>query len=304
MMAPLKKHKFLLLNLLVLCALLLAAVQFCEEIQTVKETIYYTLHPVSVPGETDDSITLHSVQTTGTEWFADAPMIYHAGGEIEGSSYTNSREAVENTLAEGNCFIEMDLRYTSDGYLVCTHSWADAYPEDVQPTLEEFRNSRIQGKFTPLTAEELIGIMTDNPQMYLITDIKNADGILPVIEDLVDLAGENASILDRFIIQLYTGREKSDVLKIYPFRDDQFIFTTYEWGVWQLEVAQICNEENISVITVPYGEMSDEDAALMQELGFTVYEHTVNRVDKARLSLQRGIAGFYTDTMAPEDLEE
>ena len=92
-------------------------------------------------------------------------------------------------------------------------------------------------------------------------------------------------------------------MEIYPFEDSQFLFTLYEWGVWQLEAAQICNQENISVITVEYGQIPDEDVALLRELGFTVYEHTVNRADYAKLSLQRGISGFYTDTLSPADLE-
>lgn len=298
----LKKHKILLLHILLLCCLSLLVVKYVEEIQSFKQAVYYALHPVPVTGATDDQITLYPVKTTGEEWFADHPMIYHAGGQIEGNSYTNSVEAVEKTLSEGNYFIEIDLRYTSDNYLVCTHDWTDAYLEDYQPTLEEFLASKIQGKYSPLTAEHLIQFMKEYPQMHLITDIKNDGDICPVISDLVALAEEDASILDRFIIQLYTGREKASVQEIYPFDDTQFLFTIYNWGHWQLEVAQICNEENISVITVPYGEMPDEDAALMRELGFTVYEHTVNRADEARRSLERGISGFYTDALSPSDL--
>ena len=301
-MTNIKKHKVLLLYVFSLCVLALAAVVFCEEIQSLKKTVYYALNPVPVVGETDHLITLYPMESRGDEWFAEVPVIYHAGGEIEGNTYTNSLEAVENTLAEGGCFIEMDLRYTSDGYLVCAHNWRDVYQEDFHPTLQEFLDSKIQGKFTPLTAEKLIDIMRENPQMYLVTDIKNNGNILPVISDLVEMAEKDPFVLDRFIIQLYTGREKTSIREIYPFTDEQFIFTTYEWGVFQLEVAQICNEENIFVITVPYGEMSDEDAVLLRDLGFTVYEHTVNRADYARQSLERGIAGFYTDTLSPEDL--
>lgn len=42
----------------------------------------------------------------------------------------------------------------------------------------------------------------------------------------------------------------------------------------------------------------------MKELGFTVYEFTVNRVEEAKRSLNRGIASFYTDDLSPEDLAE
>ena len=40
----------------------------------------------------------------------------------------------------------------------------------------------------------------------------------------------------------------------------------------------------------------------MKELGFTVYEHTINRADEAALALERGISGIYTDNLTPADL--
>lgn len=297
----LKKYQLVLLHVLLLLCLALLVVKYVEEIQALKQDIYYTIHPEPVPGANDDSITLYPVETNGDEWFLDHPMIYHAGGGIEGNVYTNSLEAVEETLSEGKYFIEMDLRYTSDNHLVCAHDWSDAFLDVENPTLEEFLSAKIQGKYTPLTAEHLIRIMRENPEMRLITDVKGAD-LCDVITDLVALAEEDASILDRFIIQLYTGREKPSVQEIYPFDDAQFLFTTYKWGDWQLEAARICNEENVAVIAVPYGEMSDADAALTRELGFTVYEYTVNRADEANRSLERGISGFYTDALSPEDL--
>lgn len=306
-MTFLKKHKILLLHIVLLCILALLVVEFAEEIQTVKQTVYYKIFPQPIPGATDSQITLYPVQSRGDEWFLEHPLIYHAGGEIRGSSYTNSLEAVEKTLAEHpeKCFIEMDLRYTSDGTLVCVHSWEDALMDAEEPTLEEFLSWRIQGRFTPLTAEDLMKIMKENPQMYLVTDFKLPLGELSKgVAELVELCQEDPSVLSRMVIQLYTGREKTSVQEVYPFQDAQFVFTTYEWGVWQHEVAQICNQENVSVIAVPYGEMSDEDAVLMRELGFTVYEFTVNRADAAKRSLDRGIASFYTDDLSPEDLTE
>ncbi len=301
MITKLKKHRILLLHCILLCFLIGSAFMFAEEIQQVKKTIYYTLFPEPVPGDNNENITLYPVETTGEEWFAEAPMIYHAGGEIHGSLYTNSREAVEETLSEGNFFIEIDLRYTSDGHLVCAHDWLDVYPVDCDPTLEEFLNTRIQGRFTPMTAADLIQIMRENPRMYLVTDIKGEDITQP-IADLVALAEEDPAILERVIIQLYTGREKPAIKEIYPFRDSQFLFTLYEWGVWEYEAAQICNEENIAVLTVSHGLIPDHDVAMLRDLGFTIYEHTVNRADVARLALARGISGIYTDTLYPEDL--
>lgn len=298
----LKKWQLIVLHILILALLFLCAVMYAEEIQSLKETVYYTLHPIPVTGETNDQYTLYPATSTGEEWYADAPVIYHAGGSIEGNSYTNSREAVEKTLADGNDFIEMDLRYTSDHHLVCAHSWTDVYLEDQEPTLEEFLNSKIQGKFTPMTAEDLLEIMAENPQMHLILDAKGPEQLPEILAELVTMTVEDPDILSRFIIQLYTGREKSTLQEIYPFDDSQFLFTLYEWGAFQHEVIAICNEENINVLTIQQGNIQDEDVTLLRDLGFTVYVHTIDRADVAQLLLETGFSGIYTDNLQPADL--
>ena len=99
-----------------------------------------------------------------------------------------------------------------------------------------------------------------------------------------------------------SGREKTAVREIYPFDDSQFLFTLYEWGAWEYEAAQICNEENIAVITTQQGSIPAEDVAMLRELGFTLYEHTINRADYAKQALEVGFSGFYTDNLFPEDL--
>ena len=155
-MKALKKYKLLLLHIVCLCILALAIVKYAEEIQVLKENIYnrITLEPApgtadpsdaTVPADTTapepvaeaakESITLYPANVTGEEWFADAPIIYHAGGTVQGITYTNSREAIEKSLEEGHYFIEIDFSHTSDGHLVCAHAWTDLYLTDYQPTL-------------------------------------------------------------------------------------------------------------------------------------------------------------------------
>lgn len=321
-MLTLKKHKYLLLNLLVLCILSLLVVKYCEEIQTLKEDVFLSVQQLiraksdvseTAPTEepdyaatenTEPPVEVHPVEASADAWFADAPLIYHAGGDIQGYRYTNSLEAIRQTLEKEQYFIEIDLQYTSDNHLVCAHTWSDVFPEESQPTLEEFLQTKVQGKFTPITAEELLRIMAEHPQMYLVVDVKEPGTIFRVITDLVALADRDATILDRFIIQLYTGEEKAALQEIYPFEDEQFLLTLYAIGYWQMEFAALCNTENISVITLPQGWMPQEDIALLRELGFTIYEHTVNRVDIARQSLEKGISSFYTDTLFPDELWE
>ena len=297
----LKKHKFLVLNLLVLCIFMITAVQFCEEIRVVKETLDTAIQADRAAGN-EENAALTAVEAPEDAWFADVPLIVHAGGGIEGHTYTNSREALLNSLEKGACFIEMDLLYTSDGHLVCAHSWDEVYPVKSRPTLETFVASKVQGKFTPLTAEDLVEIMKENPQMHLVIDMKPSTKLFSAVEELALLAEKDTSVLDRLIIQLYEGWEKEPILELYPFADEQFIFTTYKWEKWDMEIARICNENNVYVITAPYGDIPDEDAAMLRDLGFVLYEHTVNRLDQAEYALNRGISGFYTDFLMPEDL--
>lgn len=308
-----KKYKLVILHFAIILLILGLTVKFTEEIQTAKQAIYYALHmdanQTAPAAETEGSqLSLHTMVHSGDEWFLKYPLIFHAGGEINGSSYTNSVEAVEETLTEngGKCVVEMDLSYTSDGALVCVHNWSDAILNQQDPvTLAEFLSCRIQGKFTPLSVKQLLQLMREHPQMYLVTDVKTErDSLKAVITDLVRLCNRDESILSRFIIQVYTGGEKPDIQKIYPFADEQFILTAYQMGGWQPEIAQICNEEDISVVTVASGQMPDEDVALLRGKGFAVYEFTVNRADVARQALQRGISGFYTDNLALTDLEQ
>ena len=296
-----KKRTLILIHLLVLCCAAFLVVQFAEEIVSAKQSLYYALLPA--PEDPECSIVnLQPAKVQGDEWFLDHPLIYHAGGQINGHTYTNSAEAVQKTLSEGNCFIEIDFAYTSDSQLVCVHGWDDVYPEEYRPTLEEFLAVKIQGKYTPMTAQDLIGIMKQNPQMYLITDTKE-DDLVAVIRDLAEIAELDPAVLDRFIIQVYFGSEKESILEIYPFQDSQFLLTTYKLGQWPLQLGDICSKYNINVIAFAHWSLSDADCALLREHGYTLYEFTVNRADHAKIALERGISGFYTDCLSAADVE-
>jgi len=296
-----KKATLILIHLALLGCMALLVVKYAEEIVSFKQALYYAALPQ--PEDSQSSIiNLQPAAVQGDEWFLDHPLIHHAGGQINGHVYTNSAEAVQKTLSEGNCFIEIDFAYTSDSQLVCVHGWDDVYPEEYRPTLEEFLDTKIQGKYTPMTAQDLIAVMKQNPQMYLITDTKE-DALVSVVRDLAEIAEYEPSILDRFIIQVYLGSEKDGILEIYPFRDSQFLLTTYKLGQWPLQIGDICSKYNISVITFEHWALSSEDIALLKEHGYTLYEFTVNRPDHAKIALERGISGFYTDCLSPADLK-
>ena len=57
--------------------------------------------------------------------FIKKKLIAHAGGKVDNYIYTNSYQAVLNTIKNDIKFIEIDLRLTSDDIFVGIHSWDD-----------------------------------------------------------------------------------------------------------------------------------------------------------------------------------
>ena len=101
-------------------------------------------------------------------------FIAHAGGMFNHHIYTNSKEAVLNSLRKGYQLIELDLHYTADNVLVCMHDSnsfkknAGLDPHSIL-TYDLFKQAKIHGELTPLSMDSLIKIMETHP-FRLITD--------------------------------------------------------------------------------------------------------------------------------------
>lgn len=113
----------------------------------------------------------HTHTRCGVEYIA------HAGGCIDGYLYTNSLEAVQQSLTFGVRNIELDLCLTNDNQIVAAHDWGyynylTGYGSDdtIALSLTEFQQRRICGKYTPITQVKIDSLMEKNPQMYLVTD--------------------------------------------------------------------------------------------------------------------------------------
>lgn len=52
-----------------------------------------------------------------------------------------------------------------------------------------------------------------------------------------------------------------------------------------------------------YGAATEESVAKLKEAGIDTYVHTVNDPEEVEYGQSIGIAGFYTDSLSPEDLK-
>ena len=235
-------------------------------------------------------------------WYDSARLIYHAGGEINGLSYTNSKEAVEQTLSRGDRLLEIDFLFTSDGHLVCLHEWKNLQGLTRPCSLEKFLSLQMNYQFTTITAVDVIGYMRAYPDMYLVIDTKEQDAV-GVVAELLRLCEMDSSVADRFVIQLYDRGIKNQCLELYAFGDDNFLFTAYKFGPYRYtDILNLCLEENIRIVTVPYGSFDKATVQHFTDAGCLVFEHTVNNKKMSDNGLSRGIYGFYTDSLREEDL--
>ena len=111
-------------------------------------------------------------------------LIAHAGGGVD-VPYSNSREALEKSIADGYRYIEFDLLFTADSVLVAAHDWdlfnvqtGYAHKKDTAPTFADFSSRRIGGKYTPLSAAEINDVFEKDTTIYLVTDKLSSPALL------------------------------------------------------------------------------------------------------------------------------
>lgn len=110
--------------------------------------------------------------TTGIN---DEHLIAHAGGAFENNIYTNSLEAIEGSIKEGRKFIEIDLLETTDGKFVAGHDWElvnkmIGRSGDKPVSSEEFLNSKLYGKYTPVDEKKIVELFEKYPDWIMVTD--------------------------------------------------------------------------------------------------------------------------------------
>ncbi|MFC6603710.1 glycerophosphodiester phosphodiesterase family protein [Ectobacillus funiculus] len=112
------------------------------------------------------------------------PVVVHGLGFIEGYYVTNSLDALLVNYKRGFRVFEIDLNMTSDGHLVARHDWTpghyqylgQAYQPVAGPIpFETFMSLKIHSKYQPASWEDILQVMREHPDLYVITDTKERD---------------------------------------------------------------------------------------------------------------------------------
>lgn len=102
-------------------------------------------------------------------------FIAHAGGQIDGHSYTNSLEAINTNYKNGFRLFELDIVKTSDNIYVATHDWKSwskktGYTGNLPPNRKVFNELKILKKYTSMDINAINQWFSIHSDAILVTD--------------------------------------------------------------------------------------------------------------------------------------
>lgn len=232
-------------------------------------------------------------------------LIAHALGGIDGVTYTNSREAFFTNYQNGRRWFEVDLALTADGDLVCFHLEQErrlGLPASISETsTRDFLARRIDGRYTPMTFQQLLGLVKERDGVYLVTDTKRWT---TRIEDalLRDLKAVDPQLRRRLILQFYHPHDlpllRAAERAHGPFAD--LILTLYQNQMSDETVVLFAKRHKLRVVTMSTQRFNPRFAQALHHVGARVLVHTVNDPKDSTRLAEAGADGFYTDFYWPD----
>ncbi len=238
----------------------------------------------------------------GPSAVVDPPrLIAHAGGIGNHRTYTNSLEALDNSVARGHTAIEIDLSWTSDQHLVLVHDWDREFERLFDRpagrlTLAEFRSTPSAYGLSHLSLEDFARWFLDNSGVLIITDIKERN-----TEGLRLIAEEYPEYRHRIVPQIYRPESYLEVRKLGY---DHVILSLYRFDLPDHQVIDFAADRPLFGVTMPVRRaMEGTLPAELAANGVRVFVHTVNDHLTANRLQSEGVYGVYTDWLTPDDEE-
>lgn len=252
-----------------------------------------------------------STETPQFSW-QDRVSIAHALGGIGEYTYLNSKEGFLASYQMGCRLFEVDLTKTSDGIWVCRHNWNQPLgqwdgEEKTVLSAEEFLSRPLYGKYTPMTLEDLLMLLKDYPDAFVLLDSKQYSlrNYQKTIEDYADYLeiARNAGaeeVIDQLIPEIYNQNMFAGAALLYGF--PAYIYSLWqEYSIQEIEkIALFCAEKGILAATVSYEYWSEEIQDIFEKHGVQVYVYTVNDPEQAAYYRGQGVAGVCTDYLVDE----
>ena len=174
-------------------------------------------------------------------------VMVHACGKIDEYEYTNSVDALENSLKKGGRYIEVDLSLTKDKRVVCVHKWDKDTFESLgiaycteELSYDEFMNSKYYNKYSTMDLKTIIDYLKKYEDLYVMLDVtKNLDDedTTKIYELIVNGFKENKELFKRVVIEGGSIEMFEAINSIYDFPNKHYYLT-----------GKVINEESIDEI--------------------------------------------------------
>jgi glycerophosphoryl diester phosphodiesterase len=169
-------------------------------------------------------------------------FIAHAGGEIDGYKYSNSKDALDLNYSKGFRMFELDVITTLDNKLVAAHDWphwADitGYDGVLPPTEAEFLKHKIFQQYTPIGMEGINEWFLEHQDAILVTDKINEPKRF--ISEF--------TFRDRLIMELFTTNA-IDEAKNLQFHS--VVASSSVWGALQSDKLQYLLDNKINYLGI------------------------------------------------------
>jgi glycerophosphoryl diester phosphodiesterase len=232
--------------------------------------------------------------------FAEQAFVAHAGGSPYGlmqeEPYSNTREAFEISYANGYRAFEFDLIRLADGDVVAAHSYSeDEYglPDGTFPTMTraELAGARFRGKYEILFADDVIELVVEHPDIWLVLDTK-LDFHTEIVEHVLALAPDD-SVRDRLVPHLANQDEIDRLAEDYPLPER--LYAHYKWNATDAQLVERMERNGLDDVMMSHANRwTEETQDLMDSRGWHVWVHSPHEIEDIRRFRDRGV-GVYTD---------
>ena len=222
-------------------------------------------------------------------------FIAHAGGGIDGKTYTNSLEALNNSINNSFKLIELDILVTDDGKIVAQHDFRileeicnknffyDKEKKKRKKILfHEIKNCNkiFDDKYTLLKENQIIEIFENNKELILVTDKI----------DNYKLIYEKFKFQDRLIVEVFTIKDYFRA-KFNGIKNPMFLFTD---GRRNILYSVLFNIKLISISTANVKKYENFLKYLFRNK-VSIYSFSSNSLEFNQKYIGQSITGVYTD---------
>lgn len=232
-------------------------------------------------------------------------VIAHSGGGMDNYTYMNALEAYYFEYEHGTRMFDADVRFTTDDVLVLRHEWTDNLGfinSSKGMTYEEFINTKMYEKYTPMSFEDLLDFMISHKDVYIHLDVKNR--FEESYKQIVKLAEKKNCLncLDRMVVSFYNYEDYFLIKEIYDFK----YYAIRKYPNFDLDIndiLQFCIENQIQYLSIMEQYFTEDILNLFHNNKIKVNVAVIDG-EKACKYAKMGVDGIVSNFVTENDFIE